>query len=159
TRAPHPVGLPVVLLDVAVACEAEELLVAALARRAPMVLATAAAGDETSATRLERALGVGAERPATRGAGAPGAPQPQLVAHDTPGATPPDGGVRLTAWPGEARECVEIARAIQDEAARGTPFDRLAVLLRAPGDYVPHLEEAFARAAIPFFFARAARRP
>src|SRR5262249_31202550 len=70
-----------------------------------------------------------------------------------------DDGVGLTAWPGEARECVEIARAIQHEAARGTPFDRLAVLLRAPGDYVPHLEEAFARASIPYFFARAARRP
>src|SRR5262245_16344864 len=158
-RAPHPVGLPVVLLDVPVACEAEELLVAALGRRAPMVLATAAAGDETSISRLESALGVDAERATTGGAGSLGALQRHLFATDTPGVTPPDGGVCLTAWPGEARECVEIARAIQDEAAHGTPFDRLAVLLRAPGDYVPHLEEAFARAAIPFFFARAARRP
>src|SRR5215468_8548181 len=65
TRAPHPVGLPVVLLDVPVVCEAEALLVAALGRQAPMVLATAAAGDETSVMRLERALGVGAERPTT----------------------------------------------------------------------------------------------
>ena len=159
TPAPHPVGLPVVLLDVPVACEAEELLIAALGRRAPVMLATAAAGDETSISRLERALGVGAERPTTSGGGSLGALQRHLFATDTPGVTPPDSGVRLTAWPGEARECVEIARAIQDEAARGTPFDRLAVLLRAPGDYVPHLEEAFARAAIPFFFARAARRP
>jgi len=158
-RAPRPVGLPILLLDVPIACEAEEALVAALARRAPAVLATAVEGDETSVSRLGRALDCVPDRQASDRGGSLGALQRHLFAPDTPTMGSLDGGVRLTAWPGEARECVEIARAIQEEAARGTPFDRLAVLLRAPGDYVPHLEEAFARAAIPFFFARAARRP
>src|SRR4029453_4455259 len=67
--------------------------------------------------------------------------------------------VRLTAWPGEARESVEIARAIQAEAGLGTPFARRAVLLHPPADYVSHLEEAFARAEVPHFFARGTRRP
>src|SRR5262249_2161596 len=96
-----------------------------------------------------------ARAPPTSSPPTPPPPRPRAPV----GAAPLDDGVGLTAWPGEARECVEIARAIQHEAARGTPFDRLAVLLRAPGDYVPHLEEAFARASIPYFFARAARRP
>ena len=33
------------------------------------------------------------------------------------------------------------------------------MLLHAPADYVPHLEEAFARADVPYFFARGTRRP
>src|SRR5262245_3977317 len=158
-RAPRPVGLPILLLDVPIACEAEEALVAALARRAPAVLATAVEGDETSVSRLGRALDCVPDRQASDRGGSLGALQHHLFAPDTPPMESLDDGVRLTAWPGEARECVEIARAIQEEAARGTPFDRLAVLLRAPGDYVAHLEEAFGRAAIPFFFARAAKRP
>src|SRR5262245_49366383 len=158
-RAPRPVGLPILLLDVPSACEAEEALVAALARRAPAVLATAVEGDETRGSRLGRALDCVPDRPASDRGGSLGALQRHLFAPDTPTMESLDDGVRLTAWPGEARESVEIARAIQEEAARGTSFDRLAVLLRAPGDYVAHLEEAFGRAAIPFFFARAAKRP
>src|SRR5207249_4517640 len=78
------------------------------------------------------------------------------------GEPPPaavDGSVALSSWPGEARECVEIARGVQGEAARGVPFDRMAVLLRSPAEYRSHLEEAFRRAAIPVFFARGTTRP
>jgi ATP-dependent helicase/nuclease subunit B len=156
---PRPVGLPVALLDLPVGSAAEEALVAAIARRAPAVLATAAAGDAASIVRLERALGVEAEHPARTAAGSLGALQGCLFASATPPEASLDDGVRLTAWPGEPRECVEIARAIRDEAARGVPFDRMAVLLHAPTDYVSHLEEAFARAEVPYFFARGTRRP
>src|SRR5262249_10912882 len=41
----------------------------------------------------------------------------------------------------------------------GTPFDRMAILLRAPHVYVSLVEAALARAGIPAFFARGARRP
>src|SRR4029077_15703630 len=78
------------------------------------------------------------------------------------GEPPPaalDDSVSLSSWPGEARECVEIARGVQAEAARGVRFDRMAVFLRSPGEYRPHLEEAFRRAAIPVFFARGTTRP
>src|SRR5205823_13806236 len=60
---------------------------------------------------------------------------------------------------GEARECVEIARGGQAGAARGVPFDRMAVFLRSPAEYRPHLEEAFRRASIPVFFSRGTTRP
>src|SRR5262249_22418784 len=59
--APHPVGLPVLLLDLPIGSAAEESLVAALVRSADAVLASAAAGDASSIARLERALGCKAE--------------------------------------------------------------------------------------------------
>ena len=61
--------------------------------------------------------------------------------------------------PGESRECVEIARRIHAAARAGMPFDRIAVLLRAPDAYRPFLVEALRRAGIPAHFARGARRP
>ena len=65
----------------------------------------------------------------------------------------------LASWPGEARECVEIARRIQEEAAAGIRFDRIAILLRSPHAYRAHLEEALRRAEIPAYFARGVLRP
>ncbi|HXU37394.1 MAG TPA: PD-(D/E)XK nuclease family protein [Blastocatellia bacterium] len=70
-----------------------------------------------------------------------------------------DDSVTLGSSPGEARECVEIARRIQAEAAAGIAFDKIAVFLRSPAEYRPHLEEAFRRAAIPAYFARGTSRP
>lgn len=68
------------------------------------------------------------------------------------------GEVTVLSAPGESRECVEMARIVHSEAAKGTPFDRMAVLLRAPG-YGPLVAEAFRRAGIPAHFARGAKRP
>lgn len=70
-----------------------------------------------------------------------------------------DESVTLGSSPGEARECVEIARRIQAEAADGIAFDKIAVFLRSPGEYRPHLEEAFRRASIPAYFSRGTSRP
>src|SRR5688500_20179948 len=61
--------------------------------------------------------------------------------------------------PGEGRECVEIARRILQEAARGIPFDEMAVFVRAPDRYAGLLEHAFRRAGIPAWFDRGTRRP
>src|SRR5207245_9700638 len=61
--------------------------------------------------------------------------------------------------PGEGREAVEIARRILDEARAGTPFDEVAVLLRAPELYASLLEVALRRAGIPAWFARGTSRP
>src|SRR5207249_300551 len=82
-----------------------------------------------------------------------------LFEESAPSRAKLDESVTLRSWPGEAREAVEIARAVQSAAARGIPFDRMAVLLRSPNDYREHLEEAFRRAEIPAFFARGTRRP
>ena len=158
--APSPVGLPVLLLDVPVASAIEAELVAALARRAPSVLATVPTGDQRTLARLAAALGVAPTPPPS--AGEPRALE-RLQTHLFESSAPPpcalDASVSLHSWPGEARECVEIARRIQAEAACGVPFDRMAIFLHAPRDYTAHLEEALRRADVPAFFARGTTRP
>jgi ATP-dependent helicase/nuclease subunit B len=69
------------------------------------------------------------------------------------------GDVRLFSAPGEAREALEIARRVLDEAAAGVRFDEIAVCLRSSQHYVGLLEHAFGRAAIPAYFDRGTRRP
>ena len=60
-----------------------------------------------------------------------------------------DESVVLFSAPGEGREATEIARRVMEEGRRGVPFDRMAVLLRAPHTYLGLLEHAFRRAGIP----------
>lgn len=156
----HPIGLPLLLLDVQAASSREEQLISALAARAPSVFATAACGDPRTIASLERALDC-------KAIAAEGSPSHTSLAslkrhlfEDS--ECPPaklDETVTLTSWPGEARESVEIARAIQREATNGLAFDRIAVFLRSPVEYGSHLEEAFRRAAIPAYFARGTSRP
>lgn len=67
-----------------------------------------------------------------------------------------DDSVEVFSAPGEARECVEIARRILQSEV---PFDRIAVLLRAPELYNHPLDTALRRARIPVYFARGTRRP
>lgn len=161
-RPPPPlVGVPMLLLDVPIASACEADLVAALARRAPAVFATVPLGDERTRDLLAAALGVApttADPDGDEGSSLARL-QRHLFAPSTPAPAPLDETVTLLSWPGEARECVEIARRIREEAARGVPFDRMAVFLHAPREYVPHLEEALRRAEVPAFFARGTRRP
>jgi ATP-dependent helicase/nuclease subunit B len=70
-----------------------------------------------------------------------------------------DDTVLLFSAPGEGREAVEIARRLLDEAARGVPFDDMAVLVRAPHTYLSLLEHALDRAGIPAWYHRGTRRP
>ncbi|TMB18503.1 MAG: PD-(D/E)XK nuclease family protein [Deltaproteobacteria bacterium] len=157
---PHPVGLPLLLLDLPVTSACEAQLIAMLASSAPDVLATAPAGDGRSLERLEAALGcIASTLDAPRRRSSLDALKAHLFELGEPPPAAVDGSVALSSWPGEARECVEIARGVQGEAARGVPFDRMAVLLRSPAEYRSHLEEAFRRAAIPVFFARGTTRP
>lgn len=157
-------GRPLLLVDVPVTTALERDLVAALAARAPEVLATVPAGDEQSLQRLREALGVEPE-PAERDA-EDHAPvtalrrlQTYLFAEGPAPQGTLDGDVTFLSAPGESRECVEVARLAQQEAARGVPFDRMAILLRAPLPYRAHLEEALRRAGIPAHFARGSVRP
>src|SRR5205085_4461302 len=71
----------------------------------------------------------------------------------------PDASLQLFSAPGEGREAVEIARRVVAEARGGTPFDRMAVLLRNPETYAALLETALRRAGVPAWFARGTRRP
>jgi hypothetical protein len=161
-------GLPTLLLDVAIGSEAELALVRALCARAPDVLATVPAADQPTLARVRDTLHMDVRNldevpddPSTAlGAGALRRLQLHLFKDDD--ARPeaePDGGLDVFSAPGEGRECTEIARRVLLLARDGIPFDRIAVLLRSPGEYRAHLEEAFKRADIPAHFARGAVRP
>jgi len=154
------VGLPLLLLDVELTTLAELELCAALVGRSPDVLATAALGDDAGIARLERALGCTRESSTLKVATTSlGRLQQHLFEPTKPEPGALDESVSLRGWPGVARECVEIARQIQAEAARGVPFDHMAVFLHAATDYAVQLEEAFRRAQIPACFARGTTRP
>lgn len=154
-------GLPTLFVDVAIETAADRELVAAVAARAPEMLATLPPGDETSAAQLASALGAKLKELAPR-ASAEGA-LARLQTHLFEDSAPPegalDGEVVVFSAPGEGRECVEIARRLHRFAAEGIPFDRMAILLRSPDEYRRHLEEALARADVPAWFARGSTRP
>ncbi len=158
----HPLlGLPTLLLDVGIETAAERELVEALAARTPEVLATVPPGDGTSAAQLAAALGVPSDE-VEAGPDRPGALarlQTHLFEETAPPEAALDDAVVVFSAPGEGRECVEIARRLQRFAAAGVPFDRMAILLRSPAEYRPHLEEALARADVPAWLARGSTRP
>ena len=151
--------LPLLILDLAPADAAEQRLLAAVAARAPRVLATTPLGDDPGEARLAVALDLEAATLHVEPAGALGRLQRHLFGDAAPEPGEPDASVVLLSAPGESRECVEIARRIQRAAEQGVPFDRMAVLLRSPSLYRPHLDEALRRAGIPAWFERGVRRP
>jgi len=154
------IAVPLLLLDVEIASRAERDLVAALVARAPAVLATVPLGDALARERLEEAVRVRAESlPACGAESSLGRLKTHLFAASVPAPAALDASVTVRGWPGTARECVEIARQVQAEAERGVPFDRIAVLLHAAGDYALQLDEAFQRAEIPVCFAYGTTRP
>jgi ATP-dependent helicase/nuclease subunit B len=163
--------LPIVLLDVPVLTATERAFVSALVTRAPSVLVTVPAGDDRTLGAFEEMGGQrepsGRDRQPQGGVGARGADDASALAHlreylfseTAPGEPARAGEAVFFSAPGEGREAVEIARRILEEARQGTPFDRIAILLRAPHVYVSLVETALARAGIPAYFARGARRP
>ncbi|MBW1880521.1 MAG: PD-(D/E)XK nuclease family protein, partial [Deltaproteobacteria bacterium] len=157
----HPplLRVPTLLFDVPVGAVLEAELLHALAAAAPEVLATAPFGDARSTRYLVEALGVDPTPLPPSGSG----PLTRLQVHLFSPRTPPPGTlgdeVRLLSAPGESRECVEIARHVHREAARGVPFDQMAILLHAPAQYRAHLQEALRRAGVPAWFSRGIRAP
>jgi CRISPR/Cas system-associated exonuclease Cas4 (RecB family) len=153
-------GLPMLLYDVAVQPGLEADFVAALASRSEQVLATVPAGDSRTASVLEVALGADVALGASEPDGSSLSRLQMFLFEERPLPRADLGAdVQVLSAPGESRECVEIARALRDEAERGTPFDEMAVLLRAPGSYRAHLVEALRRAGIPASFAFGTRSP
>jgi ATP-dependent helicase/nuclease subunit B len=150
--------LPLVLLGLTIESAVHERLLTALVKKSPRVLATAITGDDATQS-IERILGVGAENIDRA------LPQATLdrvrtwlFSSDSPPSAPPDPALLFSA-PGESFECVEIARRIRALAEQGTPFDRIAILLRNVGPYQPLVEEALRRAGIDHYFSRGAARP
>ena len=149
---------PTLLLDLPVATIVERDLVAALASRAPDVLATVVAGDDRSSKHLETALGcLIVDMP---GQGDLADTQSQLFS-TAPSSTRSrtSDAVEVLSAPGEGRECTEVARRVIQMARDGIAFDRMAVLLRSPAEYRSSLREAFERAEIPAYFFEGTVRP
>lgn len=166
-RVEPPLGLPLVLHDVPIHGLRERELVAAVAARAPRVLATVPLGDVRTLAEMEAALdgcvveAVAAEAGSDPGRGALGGLARLQAGLFEAAALAGQAGedVEVLSAPGESRECVEIARLVRREAERGVPFDRMAILLRAPAQYRAHLEEALRRSGVPAHFAHGTLRP
>jgi len=150
--------LPLVLLGLPIESAAHDRLLTALVKRSPHVLATATTGDDAIPS-LERILGVGAENvDLAEPLATLDRVRAWLFSSDPPPPAPPDPALLFSA-PGESFECVEIARRIGALAEQGTPFDRMAILLRNVAPYQPLIEEALRRAGVDHYFSRGAARP
>ncbi len=149
---------PLLLLDVTATPGLEQAFVRALSRHASQVLATAPAEETQWVDALSAALEVAPEVLQPTGEDALSRLQRNLfgsaVLHDEAEVTLP-----FFSAPGEARECVEIARRVLDRAKAGVRFDDMAVLLRSPGTYRAPLEDAFRRAGVPVWFTSGQPRP
>jgi hypothetical protein len=144
-----------VLLDIAITSQAEQAFAKAVIDAAGSVIATIPSGDVETLD----ALSIAAPASASASGSAIARLQQFLFSPQPPPRGQQDESVVLFSAPGEGREAVEIARRILQEAARGVPFDQMAVLLRAPQTYLGVLEHAFERAGIPAWFHRGTRRP
>ena len=150
-----------VLLDVPVTNQTERDLIAALATRATDAFATVPDGDTRTKSvfdALAAPKGGAASSPEAADAGL-GRIRRYLFAESAPPPGEPLEDVELFSAPGEGREAVEIARRILKEARCGVPFDRMAIVLRSPQQYVGLLEHALERAGVPAYFERGTRRP
>ncbi len=164
-RADSSSETSLILLDVAVNSRAERDFVAALVARSADTLITIPDGDQRTidacvATALGGTTGDVERLPDVASASSDLAHLRQYVFTSAePPRRDPAGDVRLFSAPGEGREALEIVRRILEEASRGTPFDEMAIFLRAPRQYLGLLEHAFARAGVPVYFDRGTRRP
>lgn len=152
------VGLPMLLVDVPVDSTVEYELIAALAARAPQVLATVPAGDDASRSALSELAAIDVREECTTGEHSLARLRKYLFSIETPPKGDADHRVRFFSAPGEGREAVEVARYLMDEARSGVRFDEMAVFVRMPETYTPLLQTAFRRAGIPAYFARGTKR-
>jgi CRISPR/Cas system-associated exonuclease Cas4 (RecB family) len=154
------------LLDVPIESDAELRFVRALLGLAspnlrppsPDALVTVPFGDLATLDRL-RSLGLTEDVLEQQDDSDLASLRRHLFADTVPPHRDAAGDVVFYSAPGEGREAVEIARRILAEAARGVPFDEMAVFLRSPDRYMGLLEHALGRARIPAWFDRGTRRP
>jgi hypothetical protein len=153
------VGLPVVLLDVPLDSHAEQAFAAAVLACAGDALATVPEGDLRAAAALAPLGDVDLVDDDADSSSDLRHLRRYVFTSERPELRERAGDVRLFSAPGEGREALEIVRRILDEAARGVPFDEMAVFLRAPQQYLGLLDHACTRAGVPAYFDRGTRRP
>ena len=157
-------GRPLLLLDVPITAATERDLVVALAAVSPRMLITVPVGDDRTTDLLNELVDVAYADTEHAEETAIGRARGYLFAVDVPESEAPidrteDSSVTLFSAPGEGRECVEIARRALEEAARGVPFDDMAILLREPRRYAGLLDSALRRAGVGAWFARGTSTP
>lgn len=157
-------ALPLALIDVPLASRRDVTLAVALLRRSSAPLLAAPTGDawvERLLSGLSPHVDVVDPRDHEETPAALGRVQVGLFEASQPdrAPVPGDASVECLSAPGEGRECVEVTRVLLAHAERGTPFDRMAVVMRAPDLYASHLETALRRADVPAYFGRGTRRP
>ncbi len=161
--ASREIEIPAVLaIDVPLGATLEIDLIRTLAGASAGMLAVVPLGDERSWSAFEAALPSAERRTLPPEPRPLAALQERLFSADAAlpeGVPDPAASFEILSAPGESRECVEIVRRVRREAEAGTPFDRMAVVLRAPTAYRAHLVEAFRRADVPVHFSRGSRKP
>ena len=171
----HPKAQRGLFVDVVPDTEIERLFLAEILERFPHVTALVPTQNTEGCTVWEKLLGIPAasiepeaEDPLARARRflfSTERPDPHHPSDDEDApdlSRAPKGGPPrplLFSCPGEGAECLQIARHVLSFAAQGIPFDRIAVFLRNPTRTQPLLEDAFDRAAIPYFCTRGTRRP
>lgn len=154
------VRCPMLFLDVPIHSAAEREFLATLANSSTEVLITCPVGDVRTLLALKSLSGFKEPEAKPLQTNSSLARLGRYVFSE---AVPPkkkaDDEVVFFSAPGEERECVEISRRIIEQASAGVRFDRIAILLRNPGNYSGLMEKALRRASIPAYFVRGNRRP
>jgi ATP-dependent helicase/nuclease subunit B len=151
---------PVLLLDVPIHSVAERDLLSALADCSRHVLLTCLTGDARTLVAAQPISSfVQSDTPKIPPESSLARLSRYLFSDDVPPVSEANGEVLFFSAPGEARECVEIARHILRLSNGGVRFDQIAILLRNPETYSGLMETALRRASIPAFFVRGSHRP
>lgn len=151
---------PLMFLDVPIHTAIEKALIVQLAASSAEVLFTCPTSDLRTLENLAAIPGIHElHRVPKQEHASLGRLRSYLFSDSLPPEGQTDDEVVFFSAPGEEREAVEIARRILAEAETGVPFDRMAILLRAPETYASLLEAAFDRAGIRAYFTRGNSRP
>ena len=154
-------GVPLLLLDLPAPAVCERRLLESLLTGAPAVYATACLGNFEAINSFSELLQAEPEFLDMNQAAGQSLDRVRqfIFSPGSPEQRPADATVEFFSAAGEGLECVEIARRILALAATGIPFDRMAILLRNPFDYLPLVEDALRRAGIPAWYTRDSGRP
>jgi ATP-dependent helicase/nuclease subunit B len=152
-------GHRLLLVDISMGSRLEAEFLDAMVRSASSTLITMAGGAPESIEEFAARLKVAVEVLPEDEHSTLGRLRSWIFQPDVPLGEGDRPDVQLFSAPGESREAIEIARGLLVEAARGVRFDEMAVLVRAPRQYLGLLEHALARAGIPAWFDRGTRRP
>jgi CRISPR/Cas system-associated exonuclease Cas4 (RecB family) len=149
----------VLLLDVPIETLVEQRFVAAVLAGATAWMATVSPGDHAAMQALVNLGGIVVPDADEASTDLARVRRFLFTSSVPPRQREPDGSVELFSAPGEARECIEIARRMLAHARDGISFDEMAVIVRSPHNYFGLIEHALHRAGIPAWFERGITRP